>query len=771
MAKKKQRTILFPLLLFFIAIILLFSTITPQGTFSLEPLAVTLNDETPQTIITLETQTQDITPNTDFSATIIVHPGQDIAGVQCDLYYNPSLITVINITEGNLFNGYDTYFIPGTNDPSTGILTGIAGVITTPNGHVDQTGVFATLHLKTSMNPGLSPLDLSNVIIGGPTADLIPVTVNNNSITITGGTETTLVSITPQTQTLCPGETHTFSIKVSPTTEIAGVQATLDYDPSSIQILNITPGTLFGSTAYFHTSDIGNLNGTIDSISSVTTTPGGTMLSGTLAYITFTSLQKEGSITALTLKNVLIGDPEGNIVPHTLQQGTIIIGTTESTQVTISPSHQEIMQGDTVTVNIHIYPQDYVAGVQFDLVYDPVLLTPQDVTQGNFLGSESYFHNGTIDTTQGVIQGVAGSVIGASSGTINPGIFATVTFTAQSTIGQSPIGLTHVLLGDLEAQHLLYTLINGSIDIITKQTTISIIPQEKFVQPGDTFTLDLQVNPLEAISGVETDITFNSSLLTAVAVNEGDLFTGFNTHFNNGTINNANGTIQGIWGVIADVGGGSITTPGTFAEVTFTAGMTPGPTLITISHALIGTPEATSVQINIYHGTVTIGLSLTFSLKTGWNTLSLPFQETGTAETLGNIIGVSDAIAKWSPVSQEYMIHPVGLSGQNFPIEPGHGYLIHVYEDTQFSITGAIIDNLTIPIKMGWNLVGWIHDTDITAEQFGATITGCDVVTKWNPQTQDYTIHPQTTPLDNFPIRQGDALFIHTTQDSTWYGG
>ena len=710
-------------------------------------------------------------PNTDFSATITVHPSQNIAGVQCDLHYNPSLITVINVTEGNLFNGYDTYFLSGTNNPSNGTLTGIAEVITTPNGHVNQTGVFAILHLKTSMNLDLSPLDLSNVIIGGPAADPVPVTVNNTSITITGETETTLVSITPQAQTLCPDETHTFSIKVSPTTEIAGIQATLGYDPSSIQILNITQGTLFGPTAYFHTTDIDNLNGIIDSISSVTTTPGGTMLSGTLAHITFTSLQKEGS-TAITLKNVLIGDPEGNLVPHTLQQGTITIGTTtQSTQVIITPSHQEIMQGDTVTVNIHIYPQKYVAGVQFDLVYDPSLLTPQDVTQGNFFqGSESYFHNGTIDTTQGVIQGVAGSVIGTSSGIINPGIFATVTFTAHSTTGQSPIGLTHVLLGDLEAQPLLYTLANGSIDIITKQTSISIIPKEKFVQPGDTFTLNIQVNPLEAISGVETDITFNSSLLTAIAVNEGDLFTGFNTHFNNGTINNANGTIQGIWGVIADVGGGSTTAPGNFAQIIFTAKTIPGSTPITISHALIGTPRATPVQIYIRHGTVTIGFNLTFTLKTGWNTLTLPFKEMGTAETLGNIIGVSDAIATWDHVSQEYIIHPVGLSGQDFIIEPGHGYLIHVYEDTQFSITGVIIDNLTLPITMGWNLVGWIHDIDTTAEQFGATIPGCDAVAKWNPAIQDYTIHPQTTPLDNFIIHQGDALFIHATQDSTWYG-
>ena len=199
--------------------------------------------------------------------------------------------------------------------------------------------------------------------------------------------------------------------------------------------------------------------------------------------------------------------------------------------------------------------------------------------------------------------------------------------------------------------------------------------------------------------------------------------------------------------------------------------MAQGTTPITLSEPLIGTPGATPVQLNTYHGMATIGFTLTFSLKTGWNTLSLPFQEMFTAETLGQAIGVSDAIAHWNHETQEYIIHPVGIYGQDFSIEPGQGYLIHVYEDTQFSITGGLItEDLTLPITMGWNLLGWIHDTDTTAEQFGATITGCDAVTIWDPETQDYIIHPQGTEIRNFSIYPGDALFIHTTQDSTWQG-
>ena len=769
---KKQRTTLFPFLLFFIISILLFATVVPQGSLSTDPLPVTLTGENIVAQITIETGTQTIEPNTDFVATITVQPGQDIAGVQCSLHYDPSLITVINITEGNLFTGYNTYFIPGTNNPTSGTLAGIACAITTPGGHINQTGIFAVLHLKTLMNTGTSSLGLSNVVIGEPTAESLPVTIQNTQITIGQEAESTLVSINPQQQILAPNKIHTFSIWVSPTLEIAGIQATLKFDPTIIQILNITPGTLFGSTTYFHTTPIDNLNGAIDSISSVTTAPGGTLQAGTLAEITVKSLQKTGN-TPLSLTDVLIGDPQGNPVFVITQNGTISIGTADSTQVTITPSVQQISQGDTVTVDIHINPQDLVAGIQFDLTFDPSLLTAHTVTPGNFfLGTESYFHNGTIDNTQGVITGVAGATLGDNSGTINPGNFARVIFTAQPKSGQTLVQLTNIILGDQDATPLPFTVTSGTIEVLINYTSISINPQDTYISPGDTFTLDILVNPLEAISGVETDITFDPTLLTAISVQEGDLFTGYSTYFNNGTIDNTQGTIQDIWGVIADVGGGSTTIPGIFAQVTFTAKMASGSTPITLSNSLIGTPEATPLQINILHGTVTIGFkhTLTYSLKTGWNAISLPFQETITAETLGQTIGVSDAIAQWNQISQEYLIHPVGIMGQDFPIEPGHGYLIHAYQNTQFSIEGTITENLTVPIKTGWNLLGWIHSNTTTAEQFGSTIPGCDTVAIWNTETQNYIIHPQGTPLTNFTIRQGDALFIHTTQDSIWQG-
>ncbi len=774
MIQKKQRTILFPFLIFLITALFLFSTIIPHISYSQDEsdtITLTTGNIIQLTHITLDTPIQELHTNTDFSVNITVQPGQDIAGVQCTLHYNPSLITVTDVTEGNLFTGYNSYFMPGENDPLTGTLTGLAGVITTPAGCINHTGVLATLHLKTLATPGTSPLTLTDIILGGPTAESLPFTAANTSITITPEEESTLLSISPGTQTLSPAKTHTFTIMVSPATEIAGVQTQLTYDPSYIQILSISPGDLFGSTAYFHTPQIDNSNGTIRSISSVTTSPGGTTLSGTLAHITFTTLQK-GS-TTIQFKNTLIGDPNGTALPAITQPGTIIITASDSTHLSVTPAHQDITQGSTVTINIHVDPQEYIAGIQLDLTYDPTLLAAQTVTRGNLFGMDSYFSQGTIDHTQGIIQGVAGTVLGSSNGTIKPGVFAIVTFTAKETTGQSPIGLTHIILGDSEAQPLFFTNTNASITVSLQHTSISITPKEKFVSPNDIFTIDLQVDPMEAISGVETDISFNPDLITAVSVQEGDLFNGYNTYFQNGTIDNTNGTIRGIWGVIAAIGGGSITTPGTFARITFTTtGASQGTTPLTISHALMGTPGGTPVTINIYNGTVTIGTAytLTFSLKAGWNTISIPFQGILTAETLGRSIGVSDAIAKWDPESQDYLIHPVGLTGEDFTIEPGQGCIVHVYEDTQFSTTGILIETLALPIKTGWNLVGWIQDTDTTAEQFGETILGCDTVAIWNPETQDYTIHPQGTPIDNFVIHQGAALFIHTTQNSTWYG-
>ena len=64
-------------------------------------------------------------------------------------------------------------------------------------------------------------------------------------------------------------------------------------------------------------------------------------------------------------------------------------------------------------------------------------------------------------------------------------------------------------------------------------------------------------------------ILFDPTLLTVNSVTEGNIFNGYTTFFNAGTINNTEGKIVEIYGLI--VGTGSVSNPGSLVSLLFTA--------------------------------------------------------------------------------------------------------------------------------------------------------------------------------------------------------
>jgi len=96
---------------------------------------------------------------------------------------------------------------------------------------------------------------------------------------------------------------------------------------------------------------------------------------------------------------------------------------------------------------------------------------------------------------------------------------------------------------------------------------------------NDTFTVDIVVDA-ENITVVQCWLTFDASLLTAIKVENGDIF---DTLASNGTIDNINGTISDIWGMVPL---GENITPvsgGVFARITFKAKEKVGTAFINLS--------------------------------------------------------------------------------------------------------------------------------------------------------------------------------------------
>ena len=76
-------------------------------------------------------------------------------------------------------------------------------------------------------------------------------------------------------------------------------------------------------------------------------------------------------------------------------------------------------------------------------------------------------------------------------------------------------------------------------------------------------------------------------------------------------------------------------------------------------------------------------------------------------------------------------------------------------------MTGSLFQQTYPPVSAGWNLVGFNSATPISADLFGLSFAGADIVSKFDNTTQSWTSHILHFPLNNFDINRGDGVFIH----------
>jgi hypothetical protein len=100
---------------------------------------------------------------------------------------------------------------------------------------------------------------------------------------------------------------------------------------------------------------------------------------------------------------------------------------------------------------------------------------------------------------------------------------------------------------------------------------ISVIPSSYQVEPGNTFTIDIDINPVTPVSGVQFDLSLPSSGFSLLDVNEGNLFSksGASVAFElkNTPTSTSPGTVYS-----AVLGNLSANEAGTVAEMTVVAG-------------------------------------------------------------------------------------------------------------------------------------------------------------------------------------------------------
>ena len=137
-------------------------------------------------IVSVSTPAGAIDPGEQFTISISVEPNNAIAGMQFSLNYDPAIVAVNSVTEGNLLNqgGASTYFNDGDVDNVAGTVTGVFGAIISPGQTIATAGIFAVITMTAGIAGGSTPLTLSNVVIGDIGGNAVPVNITNGAVNV-----------------------------------------------------------------------------------------------------------------------------------------------------------------------------------------------------------------------------------------------------------------------------------------------------------------------------------------------------------------------------------------------------------------------------------------------------------------------------------------------------------------------------------------------------------------------------------------------------------
>lgn len=135
-------------------------------------------------------------------------------------------------------------------------------------------------------------------------------------------------------------------------------------------------------------------------------------------------------------------------------------------------------------------------------------------------------------------------------------------------------------------------------------TIVRIEPENITVDPGDSFNISIYCIPDQPMKSYELSIEYDASLIHANLVTQGDIFEGYGSFFNSGTINNTLGEITSIYELILGVG--NVSDPGYLIHINFTAQQINGTTPINLINIGV-TNETAYLPLTINNGSVQIG--------------------------------------------------------------------------------------------------------------------------------------------------------------------
>ena len=138
----------------------------------------------------------------------------------------------------------------------------------------------------------------------------------------------------------------------------------------------------------------------------------------------------------------------------------LAVRATSANEMQVYPAY-EFIHGDGVTFNVVIYcnPTEPIKSHEFKLLFNPLCLQANSVSEGDFFGDyPTFFSSGIINNTAGTIINIYDLVLGPGNIT-TPGILVNISFTtltdAASELTIYDAGVTN------ETKYLPLTIMNG----------------------------------------------------------------------------------------------------------------------------------------------------------------------------------------------------------------------------------------------------------------------------------------------------------------------
>ncbi|WP_094228984.1 cohesin domain-containing protein [Methanolobus psychrotolerans] len=141
---------------------------------------------TAATSVSILPSSQAVEPEENFTLQVYIKPDTAIYGLQLDLTYDSSLVTINSIEEGDLFadSGSPIMFNPGKIDESAGTVSQIYSALIMGEGATNE-GIFCTINLVAEPTEGICELRITNVVLGDNQGKELPATTLDSIISIT----------------------------------------------------------------------------------------------------------------------------------------------------------------------------------------------------------------------------------------------------------------------------------------------------------------------------------------------------------------------------------------------------------------------------------------------------------------------------------------------------------------------------------------------------------------------------------------------------------